>query len=64
MARAKGCDVPDIAKLDTGEFYAAVAGGAFHNINVPMCLSHHPSSPLTTEEVLAKANAGRRYPRR
>jgi DNA helicase HerA-like ATPase len=55
IARAKGSDVPDIARMKTGEFYAAVEGGAFHRIQSPMCLSHHPNSPLTAEEVISRA---------
>lgn len=55
IARAKGSDVPDIARMKTGEFYAAIEGGAFDRIQSPMCLSHHPSSPLTVEEVIDRA---------
>src|SRR5690606_28298631 len=55
MAQAKGGSTPDIARLGTGEFYVAPEGGAFVKTRVPMCLSHHPRAPLTTEEVLARA---------
>lgn len=55
IAKAKGGDVPDIARLETGQFYAAVAGGEFKRIQSPLCLSYHPSSPLTTEEVVDRA---------
>ena len=58
MARAKGGDVPDISRLRTGEFYAAVEGAPFVKIRTPLCLSHHPKSPLTTEEVLDRARRG------
>jgi hypothetical protein len=52
MARAKGTDVPDVAGLGVGDFYAAVAGGGFRKIHTPACLSHHPSGPLTVDEVI------------
>ena len=55
LARAKGGDVPDIARLGTGQFYLATEGSAFRRIGAPMCLSHHPSSPLTEDEVIARA---------
>lgn len=55
MARAKGGDVPDISKLRAGNFYVALEGNAFHRIRAPWCLSHHPQSPPTTEEVLELA---------
>ncbi|GAA4512483.1 ATP-binding protein [Nonomuraea ferruginea] len=55
MARAKGGSTPDIARLSSGEFYVALEGSAFVKARAPMCLSHHPRVPLTTEEVLARA---------
>ncbi|GAA2600343.1 DUF87 domain-containing protein [Dactylosporangium fulvum] len=57
MARAKGGDVPGISQLRTGEFYVALEGQAFAKVRAPLCLSHHPKSPLTTEEVLERARA-------
>ena len=33
---------------------------AFRRIGAPMCLSHHPASPLTEDEVIARA--ARRVP--
>ncbi|MEV4619932.1 DUF87 domain-containing protein [Asanoa sp. NPDC049573] len=56
MARAKGSDIADVARLRTGQFYAAVEGAEFVKLQAPLCLSHHPKSPLTTEEVLARAH--------
>ncbi|MFI7031841.1 helicase HerA domain-containing protein [Microbispora rosea] len=56
LARAKGGDVPDVARLRSGQFYAAFEGGSFTKVSTPLCLSHHPSSPLTSEEVVARAN--------
>jgi DNA replication protein DnaC len=57
MARAKGADVPDIARLTTGQFYAAGEGLPLTKIQAPNCLSHHPKSPLTTEEVIRRARS-------
>jgi hypothetical protein len=56
MAKAKGGDVPDISRLSTGEFYLAAEGAAPRKLRTPLCLSYHPRSPLTTEEVLARAH--------
>ncbi|MFF5171775.1 ATP-binding protein [Micromonospora sp. NPDC000089] len=55
MAKAKGGDVPDISRLTTGEFYLAAEGATPVKIRTPLSLSHHPSAPLTTEEVLLRA---------
>lgn len=56
MARAKGGHVPDISRLSAGYFYAALEGKAFQKIRAPWCLSHHPASPPTTEEVIELAH--------
>ena len=55
MAQAKGGDVPDISLLKSGQVYAAVEGTPFAKVHTPLCLSYHPSSPLTTEEVMERA---------
>lgn len=55
MAQAKGGDVADISLLKSGQFYAAVEGASFTKVHTPLCLSYHPSSPLTTEEVMDRA---------
>jgi hypothetical protein len=55
MARVKGGSVPDIGRLRTGQFYAAPEGGSFVKVRTPLCLSYHPKSPLTTEEVIERA---------
>lgn len=55
MARVKGGHVPDISKLRSGQFYVALEGNAFHKIQTHWCLSSHPPSPPTTDEVLALA---------
>jgi hypothetical protein len=55
MARAKGSSIPDVGRLGRGEFYVTVEGGAFLRIQAPLCLTHHPASPLTAEEVIDRA---------
>lgn len=55
MARVKGGLVPDISKLRSGDFYLALEGNAFHKVKTPWCLSYHPPSPPTTDEVLQLA---------
>jgi hypothetical protein len=60
LARRKGGDVDDIARLTSGLFYAASEGVAFDKVRMPMCLSHHPSSALTEEDVLARARGDQR----
>ncbi|NLU81003.1 DUF87 domain-containing protein [Micromonospora sp. HNM0581] len=55
VARAKGTDVPDIGKMRAGQFYAGVEGARFVKMQAPMCLSHHPRSPLANEEVVRRA---------
>jgi DNA helicase HerA-like ATPase len=55
MAKVKGGDVPDISRLSSGEFYLAAEGAAPRKLRTPLCLSYHPRSPLTTEEVIARA---------
>jgi len=55
MAAAKGSTVLDISRLDAGQFYAVGEGMPFQKVRSPMCLSHHPSSALTNEEVLTRA---------
>jgi hypothetical protein len=56
IAKAKGGDVPDIGRLGAGQFYIATEGSRLREIRTPMCLSHHPSSPLTEEEVIKRAS--------
>ncbi|MFG1923418.1 helicase HerA domain-containing protein [Cryptosporangium sp. NPDC048952] len=58
MAKAKGGSVPDVGRMRTGEFYAAPEGSQFVKVKTPLCLSYHPKSPLTTEEVVERAHAG------
>ena len=55
LARVKGGLVPDISRLRAGNFYLAGEGEQFHRVKTPWCLSFHPQSPPTTEEVLRLA---------
>jgi hypothetical protein len=55
MAKMKGGDVPDLSRLSSGEFYVALEGEAPQKVRTPLCLSHHPRSPLTNDEVMARA---------
>jgi len=57
MAAQKGGDAQSIARLRPGEFFAASDAVAFQRVRSPMCLSHHPRSPMTQEEVLELARA-------
>jgi hypothetical protein len=57
IAAQKGGRVDDFARLSAGTFYGASVGENLRKVRVPMCLSHHPSSALTTEEVLERARA-------
>lgn len=58
MAKAKGGDVPDVSRLRSGEFYLAAEGAAPRKVRVPLSLSYHPRSPLTSEEVIVRAESG------
>lgn len=59
MAAARSSAVLDISRLRAGEFYAVTEGSPFRKIGAPMCLSHHPPSALTAEDVLTRARADR-----
>ncbi|WP_045878343.1 DUF87 domain-containing protein [Pseudofrankia sp. DC12] len=55
MAKVMGGDAPDIGHLGVGEFYSVSEGLPFQRLTTPLCLSHHPASPLAPEEVVARA---------
>lgn len=57
VASAKGSAVLEISRLEAGQFYTVGEGTPFRKVAVPMCLSYHPTSALSTEEVLARARA-------
>jgi hypothetical protein len=56
MARVKGGSADDIGSLRSGQFYVASEGARFTKVRTPLCLTHHPRAPLTTEEVIARAS--------
>ncbi|MFI7674289.1 helicase HerA domain-containing protein [Actinophytocola sp. NPDC049390] len=60
MARAKGSTLDDISGLRRGQFYVTGDTFAFRRIESPLCLSHHPASPLRLEEVLDRARNNHR----
>ncbi len=50
----------DVARLTRGQFYAALEGASAPvKIQAPLCLSYHAPSPLTEEEVVARATTAR-----
>ncbi|HEX5401313.1 MAG TPA: DUF87 domain-containing protein [Pseudonocardiaceae bacterium] len=55
MARAKGSPVADISRLERAQFYVAGESFGFRQVSTPLCLSHHPASPLRVEEVIDRA---------
>jgi hypothetical protein len=55
MARAKGNTVADISRLERAQFYVSGESFGFRQVTTPLCLSHHPASPLRLEEVLDRA---------
>ena len=58
MARAKGSSVGDISQLERGQFYVTGETFGFRRLQAPLCLSHHPASPLRLEEVIERARDG------
>jgi hypothetical protein len=58
MARAKGSTVGDISQLERGQFYVTGETFGFRRLQAPLCLSHHPPSPLRLEEVIERARNG------
>lgn len=55
MARAKGSSIADISRLERGQFYVTGDTFGFRRMRAPLCLSHHPPSPLRLEEVIERA---------
>jgi DNA helicase HerA-like ATPase len=55
MARARGSSVESVGRLGQGQFYVAVEGSGFRRVRAPLCLSHHPKSPLVPDEVMRRA---------
>ena len=59
MAAQKGGDARGIARLRPGEFFVGSDMVPFQRVCSPMCLSYHPPSPMTQEEILELARVGR-----
>ena len=59
MAAQKGGDARGIARLRPGEFFVGSDLVPFQRVRSPMCLSHHPPSPMTQEEILELARLER-----
>ncbi|WP_055476759.1 helicase HerA domain-containing protein [Gordonia sp. HS-NH1] len=57
LAANKGSRIPDIGKLPAGTFYIASEGGRFTKAETPLCLTYHPSSPPTEDEVVDLARS-------
>jgi len=55
LAAAKRGSVDDISTLHTGQFDATSEALRFTRLHSPICLSYHPSQPLTEEEILSMA---------
>ncbi|GIF75817.1 ATP-binding protein [Asanoa siamensis] len=55
VASAKGTTALEISRLEAGQFYTVGEGTPFRKLAVPMCLSYHPATALSAEEVLARA---------
>ncbi|SMD06159.1 ATP-binding protein [Kibdelosporangium aridum] len=55
LARAKGRDLPDLGRLSAAEFYVTGEGIAFQKVRTPWCLTHHPRSALTSDEIIDRA---------
>lgn len=59
LARFKGGDVGAIGALKVGNFYLGLGSTPFRRITTPNCLSYHPKSPPTEDEVLEIARGTR-----
>ncbi|MDF5753098.1 DUF87 domain-containing protein [Spongiactinospora sp. TRM90649] len=59
LARSRGGRADRVGRLDTGHFYTASEGVGEVLIRTPQCLTHHPADPLTEEEIMDRASAGR-----
>ena len=55
VAGPKGSTLSDISGLGRGQFYVTGDTFSFQRIESPLCLTHHPASPLRLEEVLDRA---------
>ncbi|MEU6250321.1 DUF87 domain-containing protein [Glycomyces sp. NPDC047010] len=53
VAQDKAGTSVDLARLSAGQFYMAADGTPTDRVDVPMCLTYHPSTAPTAEEILA-----------
>lgn len=58
MADARQAGRMELSGLAAGQFYLRSEGAPHQLITTPMCLSNHPKSALTPEEVVELARAG------
>ncbi|MFT4126480.1 MAG: DUF853 family protein [Gordonia sp. (in: high G+C Gram-positive bacteria)] len=52
IAARKNSPIGDVGRLPAGTFYVAADGGRFIKTATPLCVSYHPQSPPTEDEVL------------
>jgi hypothetical protein len=55
VAGPHGSTLSDISGLGRGQFYVTGDTFGFRRMEAPLCLTHHPASPLRLEEVLDRA---------
>ncbi|MEV4469892.1 AAA family ATPase [Nonomuraea sp. NPDC049504] len=55
LALARGGSAERVGRLNTGEFYASSVDLSEVLIRTPLCLSYHPSAPLTEAEIIRRA---------
>lgn len=58
LVDAKEAKNLNITGLSAGEFYLRREGSPHQRLDAPMCLSHHPKSALTAEELVRLARKG------
>ncbi|MCD0444121.1 DUF87 domain-containing protein [Glycomyces sp. A-F 0318] len=52
VAQSRGGTSVDLARLSAGQFHLAADGSPTERVDVPMCLTFHPSTAPTVEEIL------------
>ncbi|OLF08248.1 helicase HerA domain-containing protein [Actinophytocola xanthii] len=57
LAQSKGGRLDHVGALKVAQFYASTEGSRFQRLRTPNCLTHHPASALTPEEVVHRARA-------
>jgi len=58
MVDAKQAKDLEVSGLSAGDFYLRTEGRPYQRVTTPMCLSHHPKSALTPEEVVRLSREG------